>query len=328
MSKVLIVVTSYELKASRVYDGADEWRDGWRFSDRENYELRSKSMAAPVPIKNLADIAARIINDDTIVWIRTKTKTPFPVTEFVSLVNHLLQTSDVFVAYHDESVGNDLSLLDGSGVHLIHYTLSTAANKEGFKAIISRSVTGSNYLDPKADFDDIFDSFFLAPTDVFAFVIHKIVGTLSSIELDLQVFGAASQPNQEWSQLKEIYKDGLAGRKLAECRRVIYENPNSLKRLYERQQLELSTDRRAQLSKKWTRLNALLPPSDEVPANADSAYAEVKNIIEGLNDGTEAKVRKNFENGNLFRQWMDQLVEAIEGVKEVIMADHFESVGV
>jgi hypothetical protein len=332
MNKVLMVVTSYRPKSDRIYHGADEWRDGWGFSNQENYKLRTRDMARPVAVKSLSELASLASREETIIWIRGSEPKSFPNAEIGDLVTSLRKTSEVYFAYHDEFVGDRIASAMGGARNQFHpYSLSLGANPDGFKAIIKTDRRGENHLNPEAKFDDIFGSFFLDPTDVFALVMHKVPGTLSVIDLDLQIYEAAEFHPKAWKQLADMYQGGRARERLQECQCVFYKNPLSLKQLYERESLSMPPKERSVLDDNWVRLTELFPddqPSKRPSTRVDSLYLEVEKVIVGLDLGVEASVRKNFEEGNLFRSWMDSLEAAVRAIREVVMANRTEPVGV
>ena len=331
MNKVLIVVTSSRKKSQRVYSGADEWVDGWKFSSQENYKLRTKSMAKPVAVKTSDELANLVNSEDAIIWVRGRESTAFSSTEIIDLVSRLRETNEVYLVYHDEFVGDRVASAMGVTSHQFRpYSLSSGANPEGFKAIIKIDRRGDKYLDAQASFEDIFSSFFLDPTDVFELVIHKLTGSLSVIDLDLQIYEAADFKREAWEQLAENYKGGGASEKLRECQSYLYTNAFSLKEIYNRESITLSVNERKVLDGHWLRLTEVFPPepSAKLPRKIDELYVEVRRIIGGLDLGIEADVRKNFEGGNLFRKWMDRLELAVYSIKEVIVAGRNLAVGI
>jgi hypothetical protein len=327
MNKVLIVITSYRSKSDRVYKGSEEWPDGWRFSKLENYKLRTKNMSKPKTVKTMSELAPLVDGEDTIIWIRVKDpqKIPFPKVEIGKLITSLKQTSDVYVTHHDEFVGDELaSVMGRSRDHFRPYTLSSGANPEGFKAILKVDDMGEHYLDAEANFNEIFGSFFLDPTDVFGLVEHKIIGSLSAIDMDLQTY----QYGKAWNQLVEVYKGSGATRKLNECQAVFYKNAVSLKRLYDSERVLMPDKRKLELEERWKQLTRLFPETGTTGSGSvHRLYAKVATVIEGLDQGVEDKVATNFESGNTFREWLDRIRQAIEEIQEVIMADNTQPVG-
>src|SRR5439155_7856149 len=162
-------------------------------------------------------------------------------------------------------------------------------------------------------------------------VLHKVTGTLAVIDLNLQIYEAAGFNAEAWKELKEIYAGGRAKEKLKECQGVFYEHPFSLKRLYERESNALPEKEKGLLKSSWVRLTELFPEdrlSGKPSPRIDKLYLEVEEIIEGLDQGIEVNVRKNFEKGNLFREWMTSLEQAVNAIKEVVMENQNEPVGV
>jgi|SRR5215213_781322 len=332
MNKVLIVITSYRRKADRVYSGADEWSDGWRFSDREQQKLRKKSATKPIAVKEINELGSEPVTDDTIIWIRGRESSIFPSAEIAKLIVKLRQTNDVYLTHHDEFVGDKIAKeMGGERNRILPYSLSSSANPEGFKAIMKTDKRNRNqmYLDAEAGFDELFRCFFLNPTDVFALVLHKMGNVFGSLDLDLQYYESENFKAQVWKQLEADYKGGRASEKLQECRSVIYKNPINLKRLYEAQYISLPQDKRTELKNGWEKLTRLFPEEANMPAPAsDPLYLEVELVILGLDDGVERQVKKNFDGGNKFRKWRTELEKVVDEIKEVIMTANPEAVGV
>src|SRR5919106_3940396 len=150
MNRVLIVVTSYRLRPDRVYTGSDEWRDGWRFSGRSNYMVRNRKDAKPTPVNSVSELPTRAGKEDTLIWIRGQDpqKATFSETQIGNLVQQLREANEVYLAYHDEFVGDKVAkILGKSREGFFPYTLSRGANPEGFKAILKTDELGEAYLD-------------------------------------------------------------------------------------------------------------------------------------------------------------------------------------
>lgn len=330
MNKVLIVITSHRKKSDRVYFGADEWRDGWKFSDREHQKLRKKSATKPIAVKEINELASQPFSDDTIIWIRGTESNVFPAAEIAELIVKLRQTNEVYLTHHDEFVGDKIANeLGGERNRILPYSLSASANREGFKAILKTDKRNQPYLDAEASFDELFRCFFLNPTDVFALVLHKMGNVFGSLDLDLQYYESENFKAQVWKQLEADYKGGRASEKLQECRSVIYKNPINLKRLYEAQCISLPTDKKTDLQNDWEKLTRLFPEEANKTAPApEPLYLEVELVIKGLDGGVEAEVKKNFDGGNKFRKWRTELEKVVDEIKEVIMTANPEAVGV
>jgi hypothetical protein len=328
MNKVLVVVTSYRKISGRIYSGADEWCDGWRFLDEEQIKLRRKSQAKPITVESL-DALAPLISEDAIVWVRGKDQETFPTSEMVELIRELRMKHKVYLSYHDEFVGVQIANKLGDWNGILGYSLSSGIKLETFKPIIKTDKRGRNHLDAEADFNEFFRFFRLKPEDVFSLVLHKINGALAVIDLDLQYLEDRRFETTAWKRVSDSYKEGRATEKLKECRSVLYKNPISLKSLYEASTTSLPPDKSADLQNGWEHLIKLLPEEGSAaPGSADSQFVESEKILKGLDNANKEQVKKNFENGNLFREWMDSLQDAINDIKEVVTENNSEPVGV
>jgi hypothetical protein len=329
MNKVRIVVTSYREKGDRIFQG-DEWCDGWRFSDHENLRIRKKSTGRSEEVKSLSELPQRT-TEDAIIWIRGKELAEFP-KDLADVIRKLRETKEVFVSYHDEFVGRQIADKLSSWDRMMPYSLSSGVNPGRFQAIIKMDRRGEHYLDSEASFDDLFRFFFLKPTDVIPLVLHKLMGVLSVIDMDLQYFEDKGFTDNAWKQLVISYKGGHATEKLNECRSVLYENPLSLKRLYEGETAWLPSETSTILQNRWEHLTELFPEKEKVSpgaaVNDDSPYVEVQKVIKGLDNENKAAVEKNFEGGNSFRKWMNSLEQAVNAIKEVVMTTKSEPVSV
>ena len=264
MNKVLIVVTSHRLNPKRVYHGSDEWCDGWKFLDSEQYKLRTKKMTVPSTVNSMTELAQLAAREDTIIWIRGKDRNVFPSVEIGQLIKSLRKQSEVHLAYHDEFVGDRVaSVLGGERDQFIQYSLSKGGNPKGFKGILKMDRKRQAYLNAEAEFSEIFACFFLDPTNVFELVLHRVTNVLGAIEFNLQYLENEDFKADAWQQIVDVYKNGGASERLNECRCVIYKNTISLQRLYDKKSVSLPSEKNAELQTSWLRLTELLPEEEK-----------------------------------------------------------------
>ena len=336
MNLALIVVTTHVSTSGRVYDGGDEWCDGWKFLDKP-FALRKRGDGKIEYPDDLDDVARQVRGEDAIIWVRGTEQNAFPSAQVNRLIGELATDHEVYLAHHDSYVRNAIDADQRQKLkRFSNYTMSQGANPDGFAEILTVSRRGRKHLDYLAKFDSIFESFFLDPTDVFVYVKHKLTGLLSIIDIDLQGLWDSEFAGSHWESLVEAYRpradgEGMGSRKLKLCKSLLYEDTISLKKLYEKEKVGVPEARQADLTQQWDRLNELLPPDDgqhgEQSVKVDKLYLTVSNIIAGLEAGNEAKVRKYFNRSNVFRQWVEKLNGAIDGIREVVTQEQSNTVG-
>jgi hypothetical protein len=350
VNQALIVVTSYvDTKKGRIYHGLEEWCDGWKFPNNK-LALRRRSdtsVSFPASVQALVQESG---GEDCIIWMRGEKEATFPVGDLTTVIKELSKTHEVYLAHHDEFVGGILS--SAAREHLRRmdaYTLSRA-NKEAFKEVL-REQDGRAYLDQMADFDKLFNAFFLVAADAFGDIEHRLFGLLGTLDLNFQRLAETSFSDASWKAITEKFPGDKSKNLLSSCKQLIYDHRTGLRRLYEGEikaenKRAQDGESRSELKKCWERVIALLPDDEEVPLEtlreaggetappcpeehpqvpADNLYLLVWRALDALSKKEKESLQAVFSEaesqGNPFQLWYANLDNALKELGQVIMKE-------
>jgi hypothetical protein len=351
VNQALIVVTSYvDKKRGRIYHGLEEWCDGWRFPDKK-LALRKRSDTSVSFPPNVQALVQDGGSEDKIIWMRGADESTFPVGDLTKMIDELSKTHEVYLAHHDEFVGGKVPSPSREHLRRIDtYTLSRA-NKEAFKEVI-RDQESRAHLDPMADFDKLFNAFFLVPADAFGYVEHKLPNLLGPLDMYFQRLAETSFSDRSWKAITEKYPGESGKEVLSSCKRLVYDHRTGLTRLYEEE--KKAEDKRVQAGAErselrtcWERVIALLPDDEPPPplgqpatggepappctvehpqVPPDGLYLLVWHALDALGKKDKESLRTIFSapasRGNPFQLWYGNLDQALKELGTVVMREH------
>lgn len=322
MTDVLFVVTSWRGKPERIYTGSHEWTEGWQFPDGKELAVRTKG-GALVYLDKLDDLDGKLFATDTIVWIKGREKPDFQKETFNRILNALMDNKcEVYLVYHDEFV-YDLVSRRNRELLKSNRRYGLSGNPSQFKNVL-REKGGRLYLDAMANFDSLFRSFFLIPSDIFSSIAHKVIGILEPIDIDLQELEERKFSDDYWETMVKAYEVNKPIGKLEECRRVVYdrlfyENEPGLRSLSVDQGEYAVEESRQALITKWGELVKLLPEDQNAELNeVDPLYLKAKGALDALSTPKLDEVKKNIDG---FREWFYKLRSTIDQLRITVLED-------